>query len=298
MLPEWLGFLRWENWGALLKMGPGWIALLSGLFGAVITAFFNYVINIKLAKREQERKEQRVAYVYLVKISQLLSFESSTRQYFADSPKLKDMVQKNREEFSKPSFPFTFCYIIADLLKTNTEYGDKIKEYTPFFEMVKQSFDQTLNNFKIPAELLAQFPRDANRHYEQFVNSILGINNLLDNWIYWLKTGDTKLVNGTILYSHYVSGKIFIDSSHNFYDAIKTKAGVTNKEAEELLAKQKKESDQIFKALLFADILMDRLSDIFTKRKKIDEKPDEKEKLINTKEPSPVSLSKTPRAEG
>lgn len=56
MIQEWLSLLRWGIWGALSEMNAGWIALLSGLFGAVITAIFNYFINIKLAKREQKEK--------------------------------------------------------------------------------------------------------------------------------------------------------------------------------------------------------------------------------------------------
>lgn len=283
MLPEWLSFLRWENWGALLKMSPGWIALVSGLFGAVITAIFNYVINIKLAKREQERKEQRIAYVYLAKMSQLLSLESSTRQYISDSPEVKevkDLLQKIKKDISRPTFPFEFCVVIAGALKKDTDLMVKIKESYSFFEMAERLLDQAFDNFKIPVDLLAQFPRDAIIHYEQFIGSILGIKNIINQWLYWIKTGDTKLISDTVLYSHYLSGKLFMEASHKFYEVIKNKAGISTKEAEELLRKQKKESDRIFKESLFAKILMGKISEIYFKQTKEKQHPDEDRKLI------------------
>ena len=269
MLPEWLSFLRWETWGALLRMSPGWIALVSGLFGAVITAIFNYVINIKLAKREQERKEQRIAYVYLAKISQLLSLESSTRLYFSDSPDCKTLIQtikEHKEYISIPAFPFTFCVIIAGALKKDMDLMAKMKEFSSFFEMIERLVNQAFENFKIPVDLLAQFPRDAIIQYEQFIGSILGIKNIISQWLYWLKTGDTKLISDTMLYSHYLSGKLFLEASHKFYDVIKSKAGISTKEAEEVLKKQKKESDRIMKESLFARIFMGKISEIYSKQ--------------------------------
>lgn len=283
MPPEWLSLLRWENWGAILRMSPGWIALVSGLFGAVITAIFNYFINVKLAKREQKRKEQRIAYVYLAKISQLLSLESSMRQYIADSPQCKEvkgLLQKNWEVISRQALPFTFCVVIAGALKKDTDFMAKIKEYYSFFGTAERLLEQSFDNFKIPVDLLAQFPRDAIIHYEQFIGSILGVKNIISQWLYWIKTGDTKLISDTVLYSHYLSGKLFIEASHKYYDVIKNKAGISTKEAEELLRKQKKESDRIIKESLFAEILMGKISEIYFESTKEKQHCDNDKKLI------------------
>ena len=57
-----------------------------------------------------------------------------------------------------------------------------------------------------------------------------------------------------------------MEASHKFYDVIKSKAGISTKEAEEVLKKQKKESDRIMKESLFARIFMGKISEIYSKQ--------------------------------
>ena len=250
----------------------------------IVNSFPNYnvgtllVINIKLAKREQKRKEQRVAYVYLVRISQSVSLEISLRQYY--SVKIKNAFKEMPRDISKPSFPYEFCVVIAEVLKNEPDAIETIKTFYSFFEMAERIFDQTYNNFKIPDDLLAQFHRDAIVYYDRFIGNIFGVNTAIGQWLYWAKTGDTKLIRDETLYAHYLSLKVLVETLHKFYDVLKTKAGISNKKADELLKKQKEEADRIFKETLFAGAFMDKIYEIYFKKPVEKMQPDESKKLI------------------
>jgi hypothetical protein len=143
------------NWGN----NVGWIALASGFFGAAITAILNYIIRAKLATRELKRKEKRIAYVYLVRISQGIAYENVLRQYF--SHKVKDKFQTIKKDLKEVSDKLEVSHalipVIAKIINTDPEIIANIKRYSSMLENMEKYFDQFFA-FKIPDELLGQFP--------------------------------------------------------------------------------------------------------------------------------------------
>ena len=51
------------------------IALIGGITGALLTAILSFVVQNELAKRRRKEDERRMAYVCLVKVSDIVSME-------------------------------------------------------------------------------------------------------------------------------------------------------------------------------------------------------------------------------
>lgn len=269
MLQKCLSLLRWDIWGALPEISTAWIALLSGLLGAVITAIFNYFINIKLAKREQKRKEQRMAYVYLVKVSDIVAIDLMLRKII--SRELKKLDPNNvfqgfiKSISEKLNMPHAACTLIAKAL--NDTDSDPIKKIRDSLQSLSQSeydFPEVMG-FQLPDEMLVQLPRESVIHYSSFIKNIFAIRQAYNLWLHWAKTGERDLLKANILYSHWSTIKDISTNARKLRFILIEKGRVSHDEAENLLSLQETKLTEGVKDLLYAGKVMEVMGEMFKK---------------------------------
>jgi hypothetical protein len=248
---------------ANIDINTFWIALSSGLLGALITAILNYLVRAKLASRDLTKREKRIAYVYFIKLSQLIGFIISIRHNYSEM--LMNQLNKSSIDFSKPGGIHLLCFFIAKALNESS-IMDEIKNNIVSFEMMEKTFSHTFNHFSLPDELLAQFPRQAVVYYNRFILSISSTVTHSNQWVYWAKTNDLKTLTGQTLYMQYLSFKILIETSQKLYEAIKNKSGISSEEADRTLNEQKEDADRVIKENLMAESLMKKLGELFTEK--------------------------------
>jgi hypothetical protein len=272
MIQEWFAFLRKDILGTLPEINAGWIALLSGLFGAVITAIFNYFINIRLAKREQKRKEQRIAYVYLVKVSDVVATDLVLRKVFLWELKRIDpdnTLQKLRSQLKNLSEKIDAahgaCAILANALnESDSDAHKKLRDAFQLMSGSEKSFDEVLG-FQLPEELLVQLPRESVIHYSLFIKNILDIKRAFNLWLHWTKTGDRNLLNANTLYSHWSTIKDISTNARKLRDILIEKGRVSPHEADNLLNLQQTKLSEGIKDFLYAGKVMEILSKMYKK---------------------------------
>ena len=62
-------------------MSTSVIAFLSALIGIIIGACLNYIIRLRIIKFNQNQQENKLAFVYLSKLSQIKALEIVIRSY-------------------------------------------------------------------------------------------------------------------------------------------------------------------------------------------------------------------------
>jgi hypothetical protein len=209
--------------------------LVSGLFGAAITAICNYFINIKLINRTHKIREQQFAYVYLVKVSLVIAAEIFIKS------ELQSLMEK--EGLKKPVgdfFDIAMCAVLAEgINKLELENLEEIKKLLRKLETGK-TLDE-LFDYKISDELLAEFPRTAVVHYSLFSGYASGTKSIFAIWFAWARTGDSTLLTAENIYDHWMTIKSFFDSAKALRTILIEKGNVFDKDAMELVNKQLEE---------------------------------------------------------
>jgi hypothetical protein len=211
------------------------LALISGLLGAVITAIFNYFINIKLINRTHKIREQQTAYVYLVKVSLVIAAEIFIKSELKSFME-KAGLTKSGEDF----FGIAMCAVLAEgINKLELENLEEIKKFLRKAETEK-IFDEFFD-YKISDELLAEFPRTAVVNYSLFSGYASGTKSIIAIWFAWARTGDSTLLTAENIYNQWMTIKNFFASAKALRDILIEKGNVSDKDAMELVNKQLEE---------------------------------------------------------
>ena len=271
MIQEWVGLLKNNLLGALPEISTGWIALLSGLFGAVITAIFNYLINIKLAKREQRRKEQSMAYVYLVKVSDIVATDLAFRKYISWEVKRRDpdstflnFQAKLKSMSEKLDVAHGACVLLAKALNEDNSFWSKIRDNFRSLSESEKYFEEALR-FRLPDELLVQLPRESVIHYQLFIKNILAIDQAINLWVRWAKTGENNLLTANTLYSHWTAIRDISTNAHQLRDVLIKKGKVSPLEAENILNLQQTKLSEGIRDIMYAKQVMEILGEMYKK---------------------------------
>ncbi len=138
------------------------------MIGCGVTALFNYVINIRLRTRDIRAKEERLSYIYLNKITNIIAVKAFFREIVLE--KLSPLQLKVNENFD---IRHAFCAAIVQAVKNGSlSLTQEVREALATLPAGEHFFEDTFA-FRIPDELLIQFPKEAIEHYHSFIASVL-----------------------------------------------------------------------------------------------------------------------------
>lgn len=114
------------------------VSVLSGLVGASFAAYFNYRIRLSLSEKERIEKEQKLAYVYVVQLSQYAAIQVLLENFLQKAMEsLEDPIPKGEFEFKHAAA----VYIENALSKVDDDFFEKV-------DSIEKLIDQAMDGFK------------------------------------------------------------------------------------------------------------------------------------------------------
>ena len=233
-------------------LSVGWVAIFSGLIGAIVTAALNYIVRLLISKRDQKSSEKKLAYVYLVKISELIAVEVLVRRIveaYAEAYS-DDINSLKRSADGKFEISHGICAAIAKAIEALPDKKLKeLNEYRAALEMFGEILEKSID-FKLPTEVLSQLPKKAIQHYSYFERQTSAIKYIFKPWSEFIEKGNKTLLTPDFIYSQWLSIKFLFDAAHSVRVALIKYGGISNKEAVSLLASQIQRAKEVYYASL------------------------------------------------
>lgn len=244
-----------------MEQGVGWIALLSGLTGAVITAIFNYIVNIKIANRNRRIEQQKLAFLYFVKLSSIVAYENIVKYISTafEKPvqKMIDVLGIDKAKIETSSAAFAF---IAEALKLSIKDGGK--GYESFKISINHLKTLSMDSFgyELPDQLLSQFPKEAIVEYEFIVSRLKGVRSILSTVCIAFNDKKPELINSQLIFLFWNSLEKIPQSAKNFRNYLVAEANLDKKFASEVTARHTIEIFEQIKLQIFRKEELERAS--------------------------------------
>ncbi|SDG27152.1 hypothetical protein SAMN05216571_1084 [Onishia taeanensis] len=220
--------------------------LISGLIGALISAALSYIVRIRLENRSKDIEQKKQAYVYLVRISEIIATHVVAKSF------IKSMIDdeaKRRLSTAEEDFEAShaICALLAHHLKDVSD--EKISEiglknapryFTPLIDSTKES--------RLTTEQLSKLPKNTVYTCHQFQKSLDQILQLAAMWTSYIEDGDRLWVTPEGLYDHWTTLQRFIKQAQDTRISLVQYGAATPGEADKLLEKQVKEIDEAVSA--------------------------------------------------
>ena len=215
-------------------------SLISAIIGGLITAIFTYLVRITLFRKSEKRKQQRLALLYLIRISEIVAWKRALEFAFRDD------INKIKNEISdkKDYILHAACITVSETLKKKSE-DRKFLSDSLIKQIVDIAKDPTTEGhylgYKIEDELLSNLPDDAIINYHFFISQVKQTSSALQSWIAAFKSNDFSLLGPeTILFQIQGFKKVF-ESAETLRFSLIQKAGIKRKKASDILSQQFKE---------------------------------------------------------
>ncbi|MGE6451175.1 hypothetical protein ACQKC5_02090 [Shewanella baltica] len=137
------------------------VSILSGLVGASIAAYFNYKIRLSLLEKSRKDQEQKLAYVYVVQLSQYLAIQVIIKRYvdfFVEQ--LDDPIPEGEFEFEH-----AISVLIEDVF---TDLDDDFFEKIESVDSLLDYFFEGLSNTYLKNEEQAKLPKRTVLYYQRY----------------------------------------------------------------------------------------------------------------------------------
>lgn len=196
------------------------VAILSGLFGALVSAYLGYVVRIKVKERGDQEHRKAVAHVNFLQLT----------DFVASDFYLKEFLGRISKEYEPTSTDFTFSHKAAAFLASKIAplESEALKQVhgliKPFISISTDSMDR----FALSQSQLAELEPDTVYVYNRYVTSSLRLKVSLTLIESLLEKGDHKLLDASILHGAFLSYRAFADASGILRAAFKRASGVSD----------------------------------------------------------------------
>jgi hypothetical protein len=213
------------------------IALISGLIGALISAGLSYWIRSSLDRRNLRDGERKLAYVYFVRISDLIALEIVVTSF------IKNLVgDRARESLASKDGTFEpshkLCVLLANEIKKLTP--DKLKE-TPGLSIVPiflESQLESMSESKLSAEQLSELPKETVLNYSLFLNYGSHLQGVVVLWIAVFEKRQMSWVTPEAIHDQWLAVARLFDHARQLRSALLSAGAASPSEATALLKKQ------------------------------------------------------------
>ncbi|MEH6534575.1 MAG: hypothetical protein V7735_25030 [Photobacterium frigidiphilum] len=137
------------------------ISILSGLIGASIAAYFNYRIRLSLLEKANRDSERKLAYVYVVQLSQYLAIKFLIENF------LEKALEHLDEPLPEGEFELTHAasiYIEDALSNIDDDFFDKVDSIDKMIDQMMEGF----NNTYLSNEQQANLPKQTILFYQRY----------------------------------------------------------------------------------------------------------------------------------
>ena len=183
------------------------ISILSGLFGALISAFLSFKVRVIAQNKIKKDLEHRIAYVYVSQLSFLVAANAWLQSFFE---KIEAQV-----DTPIPENEFTFSHAISiifeDMIRENNSHSyENIVGFEGLVELHIDNLTKTYLTFEQQAEL----PKDALIFYQRYEKKLKNVVVIIKQFSSYLSNKEQFLKLDAIqIYQAIENIKLFLDSA-------------------------------------------------------------------------------------
>ncbi len=218
----------------------GLVALGSGLIGALLTAFLNYAIRLQVASRLQKKKEQQLAYVHLVQLSELLATEIVIKDVLGPFARvLSDKINEFNKEHSDHDFSHRLCVELAKIVKEiEPDRKQEVAKVGPLTKRLLEAMLTRLERFRLSPEQLTQLPREATLSYQKFSYLLESMRLSIVMWTDAAESGNFEILTADMLHAQWLSIKAFTGAAKELWTTLVIRGKLSSSDAGKLLETQ------------------------------------------------------------
>jgi hypothetical protein len=213
------------------------LIIISALLGALLSAALSFAVRLVLDRRAQRDTERRLAYVYLVRVSELVAVDIVVRSVLklyvsTDAQKSLTSTDGSYEPSHK------ICVMLADMLSKQTpEVLGKSPSTAALPHYLKSMLEVTAES-RLPPDQLAKLPKEAVFACHQFQNHHRFVGTVVEMWIAFFEDGDSSWVNAEGIHDQWRAIARFTEQAHKVRTALVRYGAATPDQATKLLSAQ------------------------------------------------------------
>lgn len=211
-------------------------SLVAGLFGAILAGVINFFVRRFLDQKSIELAEKRLAYVHFVRISALLAFEITLKNY------IKIYTKDLKFGIGEAGRGYSISHEIAVLISTRLlELDSKKFTENAHIGMVVNFFESQVDDLKdnkLSFENLSKFPKSIINDYSNFLSHLGHFVASLDFWKRSIESGNFKWATPETIHDQWVLLQRISKAVGNVRSKMLNAGVVTPQEAKVLLKLQ------------------------------------------------------------
>lgn len=213
------------------------IALLSGLIGALVSAALGFVVRLVLDKRAQREAERKLAYVYLVRVSDIVAIDVAARvvaKIFLPAEAEKELMSAD----GSFEVAHKICAMLAEQLKKLD--ADAVKN-DPALRVIPRwtkSVVDAVKQSQLTPEQLSKLPREAVFASNRFQGAQTYAAQVVDLWGALFENGESYWATAEGLHDQWTAVVRFTEAARLLRAELIRYGAADSREAHKLLTQQ------------------------------------------------------------
>ena len=214
-----------------------YVALFSGLIGALISAGLSYVIRASLDRRNIREAESRITYVHFVKISEIVAIDFVVKNFLkVYVTEEQRAAMKSKDGLFEPSHAISV--VLAQEIKKQTPESIKATPGLSFVSVYLKSLLESISESKLSTEELSKLPRETILNYSSFLNYLSHLQGIILLWINFFEDPNATWVTAEAIHEQWLTITKFFEHTRALHSALQRAGSITNNDATTLVRKQ------------------------------------------------------------
>jgi hypothetical protein len=216
---------------------PESLALISGLVGALISAALSYFVRLALDHRTLRIAERRLAYVYLVRVSEVVAMDQTCR-IVVNVLMPSGAAEKLKSATGSFGPSHKVSAMLADMMRAAPL--DKLREdatYRAIPRFVKAQIESA-KEVKLSAEQLAKLPKEVVYESNRFLAHHAHVMQVLEMWGAFFEHGEDGWISAEGIHDQWLALVRYIESAKRLRGGLVAAGAATPSEASELVKRQ------------------------------------------------------------
>lgn len=214
------------------------IAIISGLVGALVSAILGFVVRLILDKRAQRESERRLAYIHLVKVSDVVAADIAVRTVvkpLIPQDAFKELVERDKASFG-PSHKLSA--MLAEALNKLTKEAIEANPNLKAIPRLARTQLEAAKEFKLTAEQLSKLPKDVVFLSNRLQGLHSHVMQCIDMWGALFEQDERYWITPEGIHDQWMSVVRFASTARELRLALIRYGASTPKEAADLLSLQ------------------------------------------------------------
>lgn len=208
---------------------------ISALIGAFITALFAYIVRVVIDRRSDRKKQQRLALLYLIRVSRITATKNAVESVFKES---LDKMRSKAAEIGGGYALHYMCVGLCKILQFATDNEEFITQMKKLAYVTKELSSDEYLGFKFDDNLLSNLPADTIIQYHYFIENVGSVNATFKLWMTLLEMGDFSSLTPFSLHSQLIGLKRLLESAERLRRSLIKESSIEAHVANDIFSQQ------------------------------------------------------------